>query len=282
MSTALSTEQFCRGRANYPQFKENFVLAMEALGLDQILLGKLTKPLADPVQTTEVLTYNESGVFTGKVVTNKQVLSTIAGSSKPTIDEYINRERKANANLFACVINPRSYGLETTKSAAENWETLDKRLGKPSMTEQIIARDQLLSARFAPNHESKDEYDDYATAFLGLREAAVAAGGEYKDELLRITFIVSIDNEEYTNAASHIPVDATLEQTIATLRDTWLVRHQRKPLSPLPPLELEFALLVIGVKVLAQTPTMVLLEAVQPLIMTYLIVGLMAVVMIPG
>ncbi|KAJ7574964.1 hypothetical protein C8J56DRAFT_1064122 [Mycena floridula] len=55
-----------------------------------------------------------------------------------------------------------------------------------------------------------------------------ATGGEYKDDVLRTTFIVSINNDEYTNAASTILPDATLEDTIALLRNCWLIRHHRK------------------------------------------------------
>ncbi|KAJ7588803.1 hypothetical protein C8J56DRAFT_889563 [Mycena floridula] len=220
----LTVEQFCTGRDNYPEFKERFILAMEAQGLAKIILGTQIAPVNEP--TLDTITYDLSGAQTG--VTKKQILATGPGSSNPTKDEYQFRERRANAGLFACVINPKSYGLETAKSASENWKKLDDALGKGSMTEQIISRDELLSARFTPSHESKTEYDDYAKSFQELRQRAVAAGGEYTDSLLRITYIVSIDNEDYINAASNIAVNANLETTISFLRDTWLIRHQRK------------------------------------------------------
>ncbi|KAJ7600147.1 hypothetical protein C8J56DRAFT_879878 [Mycena floridula] len=220
----LTVEQFCTGWDNYPEFKERFILAMEAQGLAKIILGTQIAPMNE--LTLDTIMYDLSGAQTG--VTKKQILATGPGSSKPTKDKYQFRERQANAGLFACVINLKSYGLETTKSASENWKKLDDVLGKGSMTEQIVSRDELLSACFTPSHESKTEYDNYAKSFQELCQRAVAAGGEYTDSLLQITYIISIDNEDYINAASNIAVNANLETTISFLHDTWLIRHQRK------------------------------------------------------
>ncbi|KAJ7584743.1 hypothetical protein C8J56DRAFT_892483 [Mycena floridula] len=228
VTSNIPADKFCCGQENYFEFKELFLLSMQAQGLDQILLGKQVAPLVEPTQDTTQITRDVNSNITGTVVTSKAVLSTIASSSLPTKDEFHVRERRAAAQLFGSVINDKQQGLDPTKTAFENWTKLEQRLGKGSMTEQIIARDQLLAARFNPTHESPTEYEEYSLLFKQLVQAAIAAGGEYKDDVLRTTFIVSINHDEYTNAASHIPIDASLNTTIATLRNTWFIHHHRK------------------------------------------------------
>ncbi|KAJ7593210.1 hypothetical protein C8J56DRAFT_886206 [Mycena floridula] len=188
----IAPEYFCRGRANYAEFKERFTLAMQAQGLDKILTGDQMAPVDNPTQDTVEITHDSAGNVTGSITTSKAVLSTIT-------------ERRANANLYTAVLNAKSHGLDPTKMAAENWKKLEERLGKGSMTEQIITRDKLLAIRFTPTHEPATEFDDYAQLFQNLVSEARASGGEYKDDVLRTTFIVSINNDDRSAQNHDLP-----------------------------------------------------------------------------
>ncbi|KAJ7592144.1 hypothetical protein C8J56DRAFT_886859 [Mycena floridula] len=227
-ATILDPSRFCRGKANFATFCEEFLLALDSYGLAKIVKGTQLPPVDEPTTSVIVQTLDTQGNVTGSTVTTREVTSTPLGSANPTKAEYQTRERKACLYILTHVIDSKSLGCDSEKTAAENWAIVKSKLGTTSAVEQVIARERLTGLRLIPGHEDVDEYLGHARAFKAAHRDAVAAGNKFEASVLKNMFIESIDDDAYLAAAGAVPESASLEDTITTLNNTWWIRHRRR------------------------------------------------------
>ncbi|KAJ7577028.1 hypothetical protein C8J56DRAFT_899589 [Mycena floridula] len=243
----LDPSRFCKGRANWPVFKEEFELAVEAYGLLPILKGTLLEPTVEPTFSTIVETRDSAGVVTGTTVTIREITTTTPlGSDKPTIADYRVRERRLNHYIMMHIVDAKGMGCDASKHAAINWKLANDTLGKTSPVEMVMARESLTGMRLTPAHEDVDEYRNFVRDFKDAHRNAIAAGNKFEDGVLRNMFIESINDDHYLEAAGAIPEAATLDQTITILNSTWWLT---------PVLALELVLEFVAVVVLAPART---------------------------
>ncbi|KAJ7590135.1 hypothetical protein C8J56DRAFT_888318 [Mycena floridula] len=231
-ATILSADKFCRSKADFPGFKEDFLLALASIGLDRIILGTLSEPTTDPTivvsETKE--TRDPSGAITGTMTTTttRAVTSTDLGADNPTKAAYRVWERKANYYVMTHVVDSKAIGCTTEKTAAENWKIVTDTYGKTSAVEQVMAREKLIGLRLVPVHEAENEYKDHVNSFKAADRESTAAGNKLDDDVKKNIFIESIDHKDYLQAAGSIPATATLDKAISVLQNTWWILYRAR------------------------------------------------------
>ncbi|KAJ7592444.1 hypothetical protein C8J56DRAFT_885602 [Mycena floridula] len=226
-STILDPSRYCTGKADFAIFKEEFMLGLESVGLADIVTGVQTEPLTEPTFTTIVETRDSSGQITGTTSTIRELASTPLGSAHPTKADYKVRERKANLYIMTHIIDSKAIGCDPTKTAAENWKVVLAKYGTTSAVEQVMARERLTGLRLIPVHEDANEFTNHVATFKALLRSAIAAGNKFEDGVLKNMFMESIDSDLYLEAASSVPITSSIDETIATLMNTWWIRHRR-------------------------------------------------------
>ncbi|KAJ7600379.1 hypothetical protein C8J56DRAFT_1037994 [Mycena floridula] len=228
-ATILSTDKFCRSKADFPGFKEDSLLALASFGLDRIVLGTLSEPTTDPTtvisETKE--TKDSSGAVTGTMTTTttRTITSTDLGVDHPTKAAYRVWERKANYYVMTHVVDLKAIGCTTEKTVAENWKIVMDTYGKTSAVEQVMACEKLIGLRLVPVHEAENKYKDHVNSFKAADRKSTAAGNKLDNDVKKNIFIESIDHKDYLQAAGSIPTLATLDETISILQNTWWVLY---------------------------------------------------------
>ncbi|KAJ7571786.1 hypothetical protein C8J56DRAFT_908006 [Mycena floridula] len=218
----MTPDQFLKGRANWPGFKTRFQAIAASLGLKDYITGDLKRPTQDPVKRKISTKSDADGNVIETTVIEEPILQTSPGSKEPLIHEWDRANMQAVVLLLSCVVDPDSFSLKDTDTAAVNWNRLIAKFTPKDISIQLVAEDRFSSMTWSLTFETDNEFSDMRSEFTARKIAATDAGATISDAIAKNRLIAIVSrNSDLKSVALGLPVSATLDDTWTALESRW-------------------------------------------------------------
>ncbi|KAJ7585752.1 hypothetical protein C8J56DRAFT_892438 [Mycena floridula] len=174
---------------------------MASKGFKEILIGDLKRPTVDPVHSLIETETDSNGTVVKTITKTSPVKATQPGCMEPLIIEWVKWDATATAYMFQCIVDLDLYDIAI----------------------QIAAEDEFTKFSWDFKFDSKHEWNNFKSAFIAVKKAAIEAGVQMTDSLAKGRFITVVTKDcELKNAALAVLASATLDDAIAIVESRWI------------------------------------------------------------